>query len=155
MRGFKIANADLGQQIRAHEAEGQELKKQLAALPKRVPVKDVIAEAEIVKFAPEAKHLTDAITMVAYRAATALARLLAPHYARSEDERCALIREVLLSDADILPQLEQQRLVVRLHSLANPRSNAALANLCAALNALEVTYPGTNLKMVYGAPQVA
>ena len=53
------------------------------------------------------------------------------------------------------PHPEQQRLVVRLHSLANPRSNAALAKLCDTLNALEVVYPGTNLKMVYEAPRVA
>ena len=49
----------------------------------------------------------------------------------------------------------QQRLVVRLHSLANPRSNAALATLCATLNALAVVYPGTNLRLVYEAPHVA
>jgi transposase len=155
MRGFKIAHADLGQRIRAQQAEGHALKQQLAALPKRVPVKDVVAEAEIVKLAPEAKHLTDAIKMAAYRAETALTRSLAPHYARTEDEGRALIREALLSDADLLPQPAQQRLVVRLHSLANPRSNAALSNLCATLNALRVTYPGTNLTMVYEAPRVA
>ena len=67
----------------------------------------------------------------------------------------ALIREMLLSDADVVPHPEQQRLVVRLHSLANPRSNAALAKLCDTLNALEVVYPGTNLKMVYEAPRDA
>lgn len=155
MRGFKIANATLGQRIRAQQEDSQEFKARLAVLPKRVPVKEVVAEAEIVKLAPEAKHLTDTIKLVAYRAETALARLLAPHYARTEDEGRALLREVLLSAADILPQPEQQRLVVQLHSLANPRSNAALAKLCETLNALEVTYPGTNLKMVYGAPRVA
>ena len=84
-----------------------------------------------------------------------LARALGAHYARTEDEGRALIREMLLSDADILPQPEQQRLVVRLHSLANPRSNAALAKLCDTLNALAVMYPGTNLTMVYEAPRVA
>lgn len=155
MRGFKIAHADLGQRIRLQQAETHALKDQLAALPKRVPLKDVVAEAEIVKLAPEAKHLTDAIKMVAYRAETALVSVLAPHYARTEDEGRALIREMLLSDADVLPQFKQHRLVVRLHSLANPRSNAALAHLCETLNALEVTYPGTDLKLVYEGPHVA
>ena len=155
MRGFKIAHADLSQQIRTQQAEGHALKKQLAALPQRVPVKEVVAEAEVVKLAPEAKHLTDAIKMVAYRAETALVRVLAPHYARTEDEGRALIREVLLSAADLLPQPEQHRLVVRPHSLANPRSNAALAHLCETLNALDVTYPGTDLKLVYEGPHVA
>jgi hypothetical protein len=62
---------------------------------------------------------------------------------------------MLLSAADILPHAEQHRLVVRLHALANPRSNAALTHLCETLNALGVTYPGTNLTMVYEAPRVA
>jgi hypothetical protein len=155
MRGFKIANAELGQRIRTHHAQAQALKAQLTALPKRVAVKEVVDGAEIVRLAPEAKHLTDTIKMLAYRAETALARLLAGHYARTEDEGRALIREMLLSDADILPDLAQQRLVVRLHSLANPRSNAALATLCDRLNTLAVVYPGTNLKLVYEAPHVA
>lgn len=93
--------------------------------------------------------------MVAYRAETALVRCLTPHYARTEDEGRALIREVLLTGADILPQPEDRRLRVRLHSLANPRSNDALAKLCETLNALEVCYPGTELRLVCQAPGVA
>ncbi len=53
------------------------------ALPERVPLKAVLDEEEIVTLAPEAKHLTDTIKMVAYRAETALVRCLAPHYAKS------------------------------------------------------------------------
>jgi hypothetical protein len=155
MRGFKIANAELGQRIRAGQAERDALKAQWRALPPRVPVKAVVEEAEIVRLAPEAKHLTDAIKMVAYRAETALTRLLAPRYARTEDEGRALIRELLVSAADLEPQPEAGRLVVRLHGLANPRSNVAAAKLCEMLNALEVVYPGTNLKIVYEAQGVA
>jgi hypothetical protein len=150
MRGFKIAQAGLSHQIKTLEAQCRTLQARLAALPKRVPVTAVLDEAEIVKLAPEAKHFTDTIKMVAYRAETALVRCLAPHYARTEDDGRALIREMLLTSADILP--EERRLLVRLHSLANPRSNAALANLCETLNALEVRYPGTDLMFVYQAP---
>lgn len=152
MRGFKIAQAGLGHQIKALEAKCRTLQARLAALPKRVPVKAVLDEAEIVKLAPEAKHLADTIKMVAYRAETALVRCLTPHYARTEDDGRALIREMLLTSADILPQPADHRLLVRLHSLANPRSNAALAKLCETLNALEVRYPGTDLMLVYQAP---
>ena len=59
---------------------------------------------------------------------------------------------MLLSDADILPDPAQQRLVVRLHSLANPRSNAALATLCDSLNTLAVVYPGTTLRLDLRGP---
>jgi transposase len=152
MRGFKISQAGLSQQITALEAKCRKLHTRLAALPKRVPVKAVVDEAEIVKLAPEAKHLTDTIKMVAFRAETALVRCLTPHYVRTEDDGHALIREMLLTSADILPQPDEQRLVIRLHSLANPRSNAALTKLCETLTALEVRYPGTDLKLVYQAP---
>lgn len=153
MRGFKIAHGALGQQIRTQDRECHRLEVRLKALPERVPLKTVLDEAEIVKLAPEAKHLTDTIKMVAYRAETALVRCLAPHYAKTEDEGRALIREMLSSSADIVP--EAQRLRIRLHSLANPRSNQALAHLCATLNALELQYPGTTLTLVYEGPAVA
>jgi hypothetical protein len=45
--------------------------------------------------------------------------------------------------------------LVCLHSLTNPRSNAALAALCETLNAIEVRYPGTDLQLVYQVPGVA
>ena len=106
MRGFKIAQGQLSHRITALETKCQRLKARLAALPKRVPVKAVFEEAEIVKLAPEAKHLTDTIKMVAYRAETALARCLPRHYARTEDEGRALIREILSSSADIVPDPE-------------------------------------------------
>jgi len=115
----------------------------------------VVDEAEIVRLAPEAKHLTDTLKMVAYRAETGLLRCLTPHYAHTEEEGRALIREMLLTSADLLPEADHHRLRVRLHSLANPRSNEALAKLCAALNALQIRYPGTDLMLVYEAPGVA
>jgi len=155
MRGFKIAQAGLNRQITALEAKCRQLQARLKALPKRVAVKEVIEEAEIVQLAPEAKHLTDTLKMVAYRAETALVRCLTPHYARTEEEGRALIREMLLTSADLLPEADHHRLRVRLHSLANPRSNEALAKLCETLNALEIRYPGTDLKLVYQAPGVA
>jgi hypothetical protein len=155
MRGFKIAHGALGQRIRAQEQACRQLSARIAALPERVPVKAVRDEEDIVTLAPEAKHLTDTIKMVAYRAETGLVRLLAPHYARTEDEGRALIREMLASSADLIPDLGAKRLRVRVHALANPRSNEALAKLCDTLNALAIQYPGTDLTLAYEAPGVA
>lgn len=155
MRGFKIAHAKLRQQIQAQQAEGRRLKAALAALPARVPLHTLMEEPDIVKLAPEAKHFADTLKMLAYRAETALVRCLAPGYAKTEDEGRALVREMLLSSADIIPQPEHHRLLVRLQSLANPRSNDALAKLCETLNTLELQYPGTDLRLVYEPPKVA
>jgi hypothetical protein len=84
-----------------------------------------------------------------------LVRWVAPHYAKTEAEGRTLIREMLASSADIVPNPDAKRLRVRVHALANPRSNEALAKLCETLNALEFQYPGTNLTLAYEAPGVA
>jgi Transposase protein/Winged helix-turn helix len=155
MRGFKLAQGALGRRIRAQEQACRQLTARIAALPERVPINAVMDEEDIVTLAPEAKHLTDTIKMVAYRAETGLVRLLAPHYARTEDEGRALMREMLASSADLIPDLAAKRLRVRVHALANPRSNEALVKLCDTLNALEVQYPGTDLTLAYEGPGVA
>jgi len=155
MRGFKIAQARLGRQLRAAKARCAELRAPIAKLPKRVPLNSLHDEDAIVKLAPEAKHLADTIKMLAFRAETALVQCLTGQGVRTVDDGRALVREMLASSADILPQPTEQRLLIRVHAQANPRHNRALASLCEALNALEIRYPGTNLMLVYEAPAVA
>jgi hypothetical protein len=59
---------------------------------------------------------------------------------------------LLLSSANIVPQAQEQRLLVRVDSLAGPRHNKALAKPCESLNSLEIRYPGTDLTLVSEAP---
>jgi len=141
--------------IGVHRAQCQQMKERIAALPKRVALREVLDEQEIVRLSPEAKHFTNTIKMMAYRAETTLVRYVAPHYGKSEDEGRALVREMLLSSADIIPDPEAKRLTVRLHSLANARSNKALVKLCEMLNGLKIDYPGTDLTLWYEPPEVA
>lgn len=152
MRGFKIAHGKLAQSIRDLRAEAARLRRRLRALPARVPVGDLQAPGSVVRLAPEAKLLTDSIKFTAYRAETALVHLLAPAYARTEEEGRALLREVFTAPADLLPDEAAGVLRIRLHTLANPRSNRALAVLCQALTATETCFPGTTLRLVYEPP---
>lgn len=154
-RGFKIANGTLGREIRALRRKCERLKERIKALPERIAAADAEG-AQIVKLDPETKHLTDAIKMLAYRTETVLVGLLDDDvYARTEDEGRALVREILRAPADVLPDEREGVLRVRLHGLANPRSNAAVKHLCEALNEREITYPGTRLRVRYEAPEVA
>jgi transposase len=148
-RGFKIANGKLGREIRALRRKCGRLKERIKALPKRIAAADAEGP-QIVKLDPETKHLTDAIKMLAYRAETALVGLLNDEaYARTEEEGRALVREILRAPADVLPDKQEGVLRVRLHGLANPRSNAAVAHLCETLNEAEIRYPGTQLRLCY------
>ncbi|MBK7237922.1 MAG: hypothetical protein IPI02_20765 [Sterolibacteriaceae bacterium] len=155
MRGFKIAQAKLNRQLREAEAKCEQLRVRFAQLPKRVPLNAFARRRSDRQARPEAKHLTDTIKMLAFRAETALVRCLTLNGVRTEDDGRALVREMLLSSADIVPQAAQQRLLVRIHSLANPRHNRALAKLCETLNALEFRYPGSDLTLAYEPPPVA
>ena len=147
-RGFKIANSRLGAQIRLLSERCRRLKQRIGALPKRVALGEAEGEM-IVSLDPETKHLTDTIKMLAYRAETALVGLLGPAYARTEQEGRALVREILRAPADILPDEGAGVLRIRVHGLANPRSNEAIKHLCEQLNELEISYPATALRMRY------
>jgi hypothetical protein len=85
--------------------------------------------------------------MAVYNAESALARLLAPHYPRADDEARALLREAFTLTGDI--HLAGGALHVRLDPATAPRRSRALAALCAELTDTETTYPGANLKIVY------
>jgi len=147
-RGFKIANGRLGTEIRALSERCLRLKERISALPKRVAVGEAEGET-MVSLDPETKHLTDTIKMVAYRAETALVGVLGPAYTRTEEEGRALVREILRASADIVPDEGAGVLRVRLHGLANPRSNEAVKYLCEQLNELDITYPATALRLRY------
>lgn len=152
MRGFKIAHGRLAGTIRTLQAKAARLARRLNALPARVPVGELQPPETVVQLAPEAKLLTDSIKLTAYRAETALVGLLGPAYARTEEEGRALLRELFTTPADLLPDEGAGVLRVRLHTLANPRSNRAVAALCQALTATETCFPGTGLRLVYESP---
>ena len=154
MRGFKIAHGTLAQAIRTLQAQVARLQARLRTCPARIPVGERQPPETVVQLAPEAKLFTDSLKCTAYRAETALVQLLAPSYARTEEEGRALLREIFTSPADLCPDEAAGILRVRLHSLANPRSNRALAPLCQALTATETCFPGTTLRLVYEPPVV-
>lgn len=118
--------------------------------PKRVAVEDMDEDDRVVCLSPETEHLTDTIKTVAYRVETALVGLLNEDvYARTEEEGRALIREILRTPADVLPDVKAGVLLVRLHGMPNGRSNAAVEHLCKRLNTAQVRYPGTRLRLRY------
>ena len=115
------------------------------AVPARVPLGELHPDAE--RLAPERKRIHDAIRMAVYNAESALARLLAPHYRRADDEARMLLSEAFGSPADL--DVIGDDLHVRINPLSAPRRSRAIAGLCEALNATETHYPGTTLRLVY------
>ncbi len=102
------------------------------------------------------KQFIDTIKMIAYRAETAMVNIIreeisqhtAPGSSRRDEVR-AIVRQILTTDADILPDQENQTLHVKLHNLTNQRNNRYAQKLCQVLNESETTFPGTKLKLSY------
>jgi transposase-like protein len=155
MRGFKIANAALGKQIKALETQCKESEAAYQSLPKRVPITEVLAGETVVALEHERKTLTDLIKMVAYRAESAMLRLIEPLLKRHEDEGRAFLQALFQTPADLIPNETEQQLHVRFHSMANPRFNRVLRGLCEALTLECHHYPGTNLALIYEGPRLA
>jgi transposase len=152
MRGFKIAHSQLGQQIRRAEERILQLEKRRAALPKRVPVQS-LAEQPVVKLAPERKHLTNLIKMVAYQAESALLRLVARHYQRAEEEGRTLIQAALATAADL--KVTETELRLTLAPQSSPHRTRAIAALCEELNQTETLFPGSRLRLHYSIRESA
>ena len=152
VRGFKISRAEVGQEIRRLRQTCARLEFEITALPAGVPVREVMDGAPVIRLKRERKIITDTVKMVACRAETQLANLVGPLLPDRNDEARKFMRQVFALPADLLPDYVKRTLVVRLHSMANPRSNRALRALYEMLNDFHVCYPKTNLRLVLEAP---
>ena len=138
--------------ITRRNGEIKKLEVAVAALPKRVPIDSVLAPERVVKLERERKVLVDAIKLTAYRAESALARLVEPFFKRYEDEARKFLKSIFQATADILPDEQNHLLTIRFHGLASPRATRALADLCVLMTEREALYPGTKLRLRFEAP---
>jgi hypothetical protein len=152
MRGFKTAQGKLGQKIWSAWQRIEQLEKRRATVPRRVPVQ-ALTEQPVVKLAPERKHLTNLIKMVAYQAESDLLRLVAPHYHRAADEGRTLIQSALASAADL--QATKTELRVTLAAQSSPHRTRAIAALCQELNQTKTSFPGSPLRLHYAIRQTS
>jgi transposase len=130
------------------EQEFEDVKQQRQQTPHHLEW-DALPEADkFERLAPSRKRLMDTVRLIAYRAETALTYIVRQALARDDDAR-ALVRELFRSQADLTPDIPAGVLHVGVHPLANPRSNKAVEHLLDELNAAEMTYPGTQLKLIY------
>jgi transposase len=137
MRGFKIAHASLRRRLEQAEARVQRLLQQRQKTPKRIPATDLQA------LKAEKKRIVDAIKMAAYQVETELLGMLKKHYARAEDEGRTLLHAAFQSPARL--EVADGELRLTIASQSSPHRTAALAALCADLDAMKVAFPGTTL----------
>lgn len=148
----RVDEDELDRLIARREAEIKRLKSRLDVVPRHVPLDEVLEAEQIIQLERERKILVDAIKLTAYRAETALARLVEPLFARHDEEARKLLKSVFHATADLVPDPRRRRLTVRFHGLANPRATRALRGLCTIVNEQHILYPGTQLRLHFEAP---
>jgi prepilin-type processing-associated H-X9-DG protein len=146
MRGFKVAQGKLGQKIWNAMQRVMQLESRRAKLPRRIPIA-AATEEPVVKLAPERKHLTNLLKMIAYQAESDLLRMVTRHYRRANDEGRTLVQSALASAADI--EVTDRELRVTLAPMSSPHKTRAIAALCQDLNQWETLFPGSTLRLRY------
>jgi transposase len=151
MRGFNIANPGYKKKIVELDKQIEQSEIELRQLPNKIAVKHLLAEHEIVRLETERKMLTDGIKMICYRTETCLMNLVASFFARNNDEGRTFLKSVFQQPADVIPDEEEKKLIVRFHTMSTPRENRALKQLCNIMNQESYVYPGTRMTLVFMA----
>lgn len=60
-----------------------------------------------------------------------------------------LLQDLFVTEADIMPDPENEKLNIHVHNASRSAANRALAQLFDHLNKAQVNYPGTDMRLVY------
>jgi transposase len=115
--------AELLEEIEKYEVQSEELKANLKKTPKHITWAELDEKERFHKLVPGRKRLMDTIRMIAYRAETAMVGLVKwPTVDTSEARQ--LLQGLFQTEADIIPSLETNRLIVRVHNASTPVATA-------------------------------
>ncbi len=140
---------EIREELQILETKYMELKQERKQYPYHIKVKDMEEEIRYNKLDIESKLFQNVIKMICYRAETNFAILVSSSYKKRLNEMRALVRSIINTKANIIPDYKNKTLTVELYSLSTPRDNKAVANILDLLNDSETIFPGTDLKMIY------
>ena len=140
--------AETFEAMQAAQAQLIRLRLQRKQTPRKVMIDSLPKDQRPDELLPLGKMFCDTVKMIAYRAETAMVALLRRHL-KNEAEARALIRDLLVASADIEPDDLAKTLTIRIHHLANPAQNKAVAGLLNELTEQAFCHPETGATMIY------
>jgi small-conductance mechanosensitive channel len=139
----------LTNQLNQLKTEEQKLLEQRKEHPYKIAVKNMPENEKYTKLDMEGKLFQNMIKMICYRAETTVALLLNSEiYAKQEEVR-SLVKSIIKSKGNIVPDYQQKTLTIEMYTQSSPRNNRALEKLCRLLTDSETIYPGTELRLIY------
>jgi hypothetical protein len=148
LQTYQRRKGELQEQIQYMDVEINGLKEQRKKTDHHIAVKSLPEEERFTRLRTERKHFLDTIKMIAYRAETSLVSILREHLARSDDAR-TLVRQIFETEADLLPDVTNKTLTVRIHHLTQAAHDQVLEKLCDALNETQTVFPATDLTLIF------
>ena len=138
----------LAADAKAVAGELDELQQQRVDTPTHVRAGDLSEQDKLDALPVAGRLFMDVVRMIAYRAET---RMMAPVIGAQGKKPNArrLLRALLTSDANIIPEPAQHILRIQLLGLGSDACDRMLAPLIQELNATRTIYPGTQLRLVY------
>jgi len=152
VKEYERQKAELQDEIFFLQKQTDELKARRKECPRHISFAELPEGEQFSALANDKKQIVDTIKMIAYRAETALAKLIKPYMTDKREAR-SLLRQIFASEADLKPDEENKTLTVSLHNLTNPVSDRIVRNLCQEINATKTIFPGSNLRLVYNCYQ--
>lgn len=151
MRGFKIANGALSQEIRHVTEKLDRMKQRYDSIPAMVPISETLKGDKLRQVRVETRRLIHCFRIAAFRAESALRELLRPHYRRWRQDGRTIVQSMLQSSGDLVVQPGMLRVILAPQSA--PHRSRALGLLCEELNALGTRFPGSDLLLKFSVQE--
>lgn len=139
------------QRIEQLEEQKTILLEERAKHQSRIKVGQMAKQKQYNQLKTESKKVINIIRMIAYRAETAVANIISPllHNKDADNIKRMVVKQIINTPADLIPDYENKTLEVTLHHLSAERYNKAAKQLTLLLNQTETVFPGTDLKMTF------
>jgi len=125
------------------------VREQRSKVPCTIKIKDMPPDLRYNKLNSESKLFYNTIKMICYRSETTFSQLLAINYKKKKNEVRSLAKQLIKNKGDLIVDQQQKTLTVKLYSMATPRDNKAVEQMCQLLTETETICPGTELRLIY------
>lgn len=139
--------SELLEEIEQFQSELEKLKAERKKHPRHISFDELPENLKFERLKPSKRLFFDTIKMLVYRSETAMANSIRQFLDR--DDARVLVRQLMRSHADIVPDTKGKILNVRIHRFTTKRHDRAIGELLATLNETETAYPGTDMRLVY------
>jgi hypothetical protein len=145
---YLFKKQELKDDIEQKEKEIENIKSQKKTVPRIIKYSELPESDKFKSVINKRKHFLDTIKLIAYRAETALSNMI-KEYMSHKDESRLLLKQIYKTDANLIVDNANKKLIVEIHRLAHWKDDVVLEKLCAAMNDTETKFPDSNLTLSY------